>query len=82
MYAWWGGRGGSGYPYFFIHISSSWEKIWLYTENQHPRLSGSVLNKMCGVGGVDGWGGADLEIVGEPGNSLPRNKMRWQKLLD
>ena len=28
---------------FFLHISSSWVKIRLYTENQLPRLSGSFF---------------------------------------
>ena len=35
--------GGSGDPYFFLHISSSWVKIRLHTENQLPKLSGSAL---------------------------------------
>ena len=42
-------------PQFFLHISSTWVKIRLYTENQLPRLSGSGL-KVCG-GGVGGVGG-------------------------
>ena len=35
--------GGSDDPNFFLHISSSWVKIRLYTENQPPGLSGSAL---------------------------------------
>ena len=49
--------GGSGDPYIFLHISSSWVKIRLHTENQLPGLSGSALKDWLGwVGGV-GWGG-------------------------
>ena len=36
--------------YFFLHISSSWVKIRLHTENQLPRLPGSALK-------VPGWWG-------------------------
>ena len=43
---------GGGDPYFFLHISSSWVKTRLDTENQLPRSSGSAL-KVC----VVGWGG-------------------------
>ncbi len=35
---------------FFLHISSSWVKIRLHTENQLPMWSGSAL-KVCLVGG-------------------------------
>ena len=35
--------GGLGDPYFFLHISSSWVKIRLHTENQRPMLSESAL---------------------------------------
>ena len=38
-----GGEGGLNDPYFFLHISSSWVKIRLNTENQLPKLSGSAL---------------------------------------
>ena len=37
------GGGGLGDPYFFLHISSSWVKIRLHTENQLPGLPGSAL---------------------------------------
>ena len=33
----------------FLHISSSWVKIRLHTENQPPRLSGSALKVSGGV---------------------------------
>ena len=46
--------GGSGDPYFFLHISSSWVKIRLHTENHLPGLPGSAL-KVC-LGGVVGGG--------------------------
>jgi hypothetical protein len=36
-------------PIMFLHISSTWVNIRLYTENQLPRLSGSGL-KVCGGG--------------------------------
>ena len=37
----------------FLHISSSWVKIRLHTENQLPRLPGSALKVYSGwVGGV------------------------------
>ena len=45
--------GGLGDPYFFLHISSSWVKIRLHTENQLPKLSGSAL-KVYVVGWVGG----------------------------
>ena len=42
--------GGLGDPYFFLHISSSWVKIRLHTENQLPGLPGSGLKVLlCGV---------------------------------
>ena len=41
---------GSVDPYYFLHISSSWVKIRLHTENQLPGLSGSALK--VSVGGV------------------------------
>ena len=34
---------GSGDPNCFLHISSSWVKISLYTKNQLPMLSGCAL---------------------------------------
>ena len=42
-----------GTPIFVLHISSTWVKIRLYTENQLPRLSGSGLKVPGGwlVGG-------------------------------
>ena len=43
--------GGSGDPYFFLNISSSFTKIWLHTENPLPRLPGSALE----VPVVGGW---------------------------
>ena len=51
-----GGGGGVGDPYFFLHISSSWVKTRLDTENQLPRSSGSAL-KVCVVGWWWWWGG-------------------------
>jgi hypothetical protein len=48
------GGGGRGYPYFFLHISTSWVKIRLHAENQLPRLPGSALKVYVGGGGV-GW---------------------------
>ena len=40
----------------FLHISSSWVKIKLYTENQPSRLPGTALivitSVWCGGGGV------------------------------
>ena len=42
-----GGR-GLGDPYIFLHISSSFVKIRLHTENELPRLSRSALK-------VPGW---------------------------
>ena len=47
---WWWGLGD---PYFFLHISSSWVKIRLHTENQLPGLPGSALKVVLGgwVGG-------------------------------
>ena len=44
-----GGVGGSGDPYFFLHILSSWVKIRLHTENQLPKLSGSALKVVVWV---------------------------------
>ena len=38
-----GGGGGLGDPYFFLHISSSWVKIRLHTENQLTGLHGRAL---------------------------------------
>jgi hypothetical protein len=35
-----------------LHISSSWVKIRLHTENQPPRLSRSALKVSLGGGGV------------------------------
>jgi hypothetical protein len=55
QYIYWGGErgGGSGDPYFFLHISSSWVKIRLQIENQLPGLSGSALKVwLTWVGGV------------------------------
>ena len=46
--------GGLGDPYFFLHISFSWVKIRLHTENQLPTLSGSAL-KVVMWGGVGWW---------------------------
>ena len=43
-------RGGGGPLGGSLHISSSWAKIRLLTENPLPRLSGSAL-KVCVVGG-------------------------------
>ena len=51
--------GGLGDPYFFLHISSSWVKIRLYTENELPLLSGSALKVELGW-----W------VVGGPTNNL------------
>ena len=52
--------GPAGDPNFFLHISSSWVKIRLHTENQLARLPGSALKVYVGgwgeVGGVR-WGG-------------------------
>ena len=49
------GVGGEiGDPYFFLHISSSWVKIRLHTENELPMLSGSAL-KVELVGGWVDW---------------------------
>jgi hypothetical protein len=62
QYIYWGGegRGGQVTP-FFLHISSSWVKIRLHTENQLPGLSGSALKVWLGwVGGV-GWGGGPTD---------------------
>jgi hypothetical protein len=36
--------------WLFLHISSSWVKIRLFTENQLPRLSGRGLKNCCGGG--------------------------------
>ena len=45
-------------PACFLHISSSWVKIRLHTENQLPKLSGSFLKVVVGgVGWVGWWGG-------------------------
>ena len=41
----------------FLHISSSWVKIRLYTENQLPRLSRSGFKVYLGGGG-GGWVGS------------------------
>ena len=48
-----------------LHISSSWVKIRLYTENQLPRLSGSGL-KVCCVVGVCRWGGLHTNSLVKP----------------
>ena len=48
------GGGGLGDPYFFLHISSSWVKIRLHTENQLPKLSGSALKVVVWSGGGGG----------------------------
>jgi hypothetical protein len=45
--------GGSCDPYFFLNISLSKVKLRLYTENQLPRLSLSVLKVPGGGGWVD-----------------------------
>ena len=45
----WGG--GLGDPYFFLHISSSWVKIRLHTENGLPKLSRSALKAVVWSGG-------------------------------
>ena len=42
--------GGLYDPYCFLHISSSWVKIRLNSENQLPRLSGSALKVYVVVG--------------------------------
>ena len=49
--------GGLGDPYFFLHISSSWVKIRLHTENQLPGLPGSALKVSVGWGRGGGSGG-------------------------
>ena len=54
QYIYWAGEGGSGDPYIFLHISSSWVKIRLHTENQLPGLSGSALKVSVLVAWV-GW---------------------------
>ena len=36
-------------PIFLVHISSSFVKIRLHTENQLPTLPGSALKVPCGV---------------------------------
>ncbi len=54
--------GGSGDPYFFLHISSSWVKIRLHTENHLPGLPGSAL-KVCLVGLRRICGGCCTEYV-------------------
>ena len=48
---WWWWGGGLGDPYFFLHISSSWVKIRLHTENQLPGLPESALKVSVGWGG-------------------------------
>ena len=50
-----------GDPNFFLHISSSWVKIRLHTENQLPRLPGSTLKVV-----VWWWVGGWVEWVGGP----------------
>ena len=40
--------------FLLLHISSSWVKIRLHTENQLPRLPGSTLKVYVGGGGVGG----------------------------
>ena len=61
-----GGGWGLGDPYFFLHISSSWVKIRLHTENELPMLPGSTLK-------VPGWwwggGGGFLPIIKSSSNS-------------
>ena len=56
--------GGAGDPNFFLHISSSWVKIRLHTENHLPGLPGSAL-KVCLVGGVGGvgWVGWVVQLI-------------------
>ena len=54
--------GGLGDPYFFLHISFSWVKIRLHTENQLPTLSGSAL-KVVMWGGVGGGGPTDYFVT-------------------
>jgi hypothetical protein len=56
-----------GTPIMFLHISSIWVKIMLYTENQLPRLSGSGL-KVCD--GVVGVGGLDTNCLVTPTSFL------------
>jgi hypothetical protein len=48
----WGGE-GSGDPYFFLHISSSWVKIRLPTKNGLTKLPGTALKVVVWWGG--GW---------------------------
>ena len=45
-----GGGWGGGLvdPYLFLHISSSWVKIRLHTNNQLPRLPGSLCGWWVG----------------------------------
>ena len=56
-------QGSRNVPLFvFLHISSSWVKIRLHTENELPMLSGSsrsAAQQQHGVswGGVGWWGG-------------------------
>ena len=52
------GNLGTKTPLLFKHISSSWVKIRLHTENQPPRLSGSALKVS-----VVGWGGVVVVVV-------------------
>ena len=59
---WWWWGGGLGDPYFFLHISSSWVKIRLHTENQPPRLSGSALKVVV-------WGGGPTDYFVTPNSS-------------
>ena len=47
--------GGLGDPYFFLHISSSWVKIRLHTENELLMLSGSALKVELGGVAQDMW---------------------------
>ena len=48
-----GGRGGSGEPFFLLHILAHWIKIVMHAKNQ-------CLKSFCGV--VAWWGG----VVGQP----------------
>jgi hypothetical protein len=46
-----------------LHISSSWVKIRLLTENQLPGLCGSALEMLTGWGGVVGRCGELVVLV-------------------
>ena len=45
---------------FFLHISSSWVKIKLHTENQLTGLPGSASKVCCGW---VGWGGVGNKVI-------------------